>query len=176
MTALPAARFGSVFGAGLASSVLLGDRMGASFARPELPASSFVTFQQIVHRHFVVMMPILLGITILSCAAWLMMGRSRRGSAAGPATGPGRCPGRCAEFAFLALGALAFVSIAVLTRSINVPINVQIMTWDPSSPPPEVMNTWARWESAHTARTVIAVVGFGLLLLAFGTAKNRPEA
>jgi hypothetical protein len=45
------------------------------------------------------------------------------------------------------------------------------MTWDPSSPPPEAMNTWARWESAHTARTVIAVVGFVLLILAFGTAE-----
>jgi hypothetical protein len=161
VTAVAVARFGSVFGAGLASGVLLGDRMGASFARPVLPASSFVAFQQIVHRHFVVMMPILLGITILSCAAWLMLARSRTGSA---------------EFAFLGLGALAFVSIAVLTRAINVPINVQLMTWDPSSPPPDVMNTWARWESAHTARTVMAVLGFALLLLAFGTAKNRQEA
>jgi uncharacterized membrane protein len=161
LTAVAVARFGSVFGAGLASGVLLGDRMGATFARPELPASSFVTFQQIVHRHFVVMMPILLGITILSCAAWLILARSRRGSA---------------EFAFLALGALAFVSIAVLTRSINVPINDQLMTWDPSSAPPDVMNIWARWERAHTIRTVLALPGFVLLLLAFATAKNRPDA
>lgn len=161
MTAVAVARFGSVFGAGLVSGVLLGDRMGASFARPELPASSFVTFQQIVHRHFVVMMPILLGITILSCAAWLILVRSRTGSA---------------EFAFLALGALAFVAIATLTRAINVPINDQLMTWDPSSPPPDVMNIWARWEGVHTTRTVLAVLGFGLLLLASGTAKDRPEA
>jgi uncharacterized membrane protein len=161
VTAVAVARFGSVFGAGLASGVLLGDRMGASFARPELPASSFVTFQQIVHRHFVVMMPILLGITILSCAAWLILVRSRTGSA---------------EFAFLALGALAFVSIAILTRSINVPINDQLMTWKPSSPPPDVLNTWARWERTHTARTVMAVPGFVLLLLAFAAAKNRRKA
>jgi hypothetical protein len=160
-TAVGVARFGSVFGAGLVGGVLLGDRMGASFARPELPASSFVTFQQIVHRHFVVMMPILLGITILSCAAWLMLARSRTGSA---------------EFVFLGLGALAFVSIAVLTRAVNVPINVQLMTWDPSSAPPDVMNTWAPWERVHTARTVMAVLGFALLLLAFGAARNRPDA
>jgi uncharacterized membrane protein len=161
VTAIAVARFGSVLGAGLVSGVLLGDRMGASFARPELSASSFVTFQQVVHRHFVVMMPILLGITILSSGAWLMLVRGR------PKSG---------EFTFVALGALAFVAVVALTRSINVPINVQLMTWDPALPPSEVMNTWARWEQAHTVRTVISLMGFALLLLAFGTAKGQRTA
>ncbi|HSB15731.1 MAG TPA: DUF1772 domain-containing protein [Bryobacteraceae bacterium] len=161
MSTIAAARFGSVFSAGLVAGVLLGDRMGASFARPALSASSFVTFQQILHRHFVWMMPILLGIAILSMATWLMLAHARPGSA---------------EFTFVGLAELAFISIVVLTRAINVPINVQLMTWDASSPPSGVMNTWVRWEQAHTARTVIAVLGFALLLLAFGTSRSQQAA
>jgi hypothetical protein len=40
----------------LSAGIFMGDRMGASFARPALSPSSFVTFQQIQHLHFVKMM------------------------------------------------------------------------------------------------------------------------
>jgi len=135
--------------------------MGASFARPALSPSSFVTFQQIQHSHFVRMMPILIGIAILSSAAWLVLIRSRIASA---------------EFLFLALGTLAFISVIVLTRTINVPINNQLMTWNASSPPPNVMEIWARWEQVHTVRTFLAGLGFTAELLASGTSKNVPTA
>jgi uncharacterized membrane protein len=154
-------RFVAALTTGLVAGIFLGDRMGASFARPALSPSSFVTFQQIQHVHFVKMMPILIGIAILSSAAWLVLIRSRIGSV---------------EFVFLALGALAYTSVIVVTRMVNVPINSQLMTWIASSPPPDAMKIWARWEQVHTVRTFLAVLGFALELLAFGTSKNVPAA
>jgi uncharacterized membrane protein len=158
---LAVVRFLAVLSTGLVAGIFLGDRMGASFARPALSPSSFVTFQQIQHVHFVKMMPILIGIAIVSSAAWLILIRSRVGSA---------------EFVFLALGALAFLSVIVVTRTVNVPINNQLMSWNASSPPRAVMEIWARWEQTHTVRTVLAVLGFALELSAFGGSKNVSAA
>lgn len=154
-------RFVAVLSAGLIAGILFEDRMGATFARPALSVSSFVTFQQVLHVHFVRMMPILMGTAILFSVAWVLLVRSRF---------------RSAEFVFAALAALALISVSVLTRAINVPINVQLMAWDASAPPADVMNVWARWEQAHTVRTVMAVLGFALGILALGTAKNSRAA
>jgi uncharacterized membrane protein len=158
---LAAVRFVAVLSTGLLAGIFFGDRMGASFARPELSPSSFVTFQQVQHVHFVKMMPVLMGIAILSSSAWLVLIRSRIGTV---------------SFLFLALGTLAYISVLVLTRVVNVPINNQLMTWTASSPPPDVMKIWTRWEQVHTVRTVIAVLGFACEVLAFGTSTNRSAA
>ncbi len=135
--------------------------MGPSFARPALSPSSFVPFQQIQHAHFVRMMPILMGLAILSTAAWLVSIRSRA---------------RGAEFVFLALAGVAFLSVSGITGAVNMPINSQLMAWDPASPPADVEAIWARWERAHTVRTILAVAGFVLELLAFGAARQRASA
>jgi uncharacterized membrane protein len=161
MRVLGVARFGAVLFTGLVAGIFLGDRMGASFARPALSPSSFVTFQQIQHAHFVKMMPILIGIATLSSVAWLVLIRARSGGA---------------EFVLVALGTLAYISVIVLTRMVNVPINNQLMTWNAVSPPPDVMEIWARWEHVHTVRTFLAVSGFTFELLAFGASKNDPAA
>jgi uncharacterized membrane protein len=161
MSVFLAVRFAAVFSTGLLAGIFLGDRMGASFARPALPPSSFVRFQQIQHVHFVKMMPILMGIAILSNVAWLVLIRSRVGSWG---------------FSFLVLATLAYVSVAVLTRTVNVPINDLLMTWNASSPPPNVLEIWTRWERVHTIRTCVAVAGFAFELLAFGASQNVPAA
>jgi uncharacterized membrane protein len=155
VSAVAGVEFVAVLVTGLLAGIFLGDRMGASFARPALPPSSFVKFQQIQHVHFVKMMPILMGLAILSNIIWLVVIRSRV---------------RTVGFMFLALATLAYVSVLVLTRAINVPINNQLMTWNASSPPPDAMEIWARWEQVHTVRTCLAVLGFACELLAFGAA------
>ena len=157
MSLATVARFLAVLSTGLVAGIFVGDRMGATFARPSLPPSSFVTFQQIQHLHFVTMMPILIGLALLSGAAWLMAIRSRIGSR---------------EFLFLALGILAFLGVTLITRIVNVPINEQLMTWNPASPPEGVMEIWARWERTHTIRTGLAGLGFIFELLAFGSSRN----
>jgi len=152
-----AVRFVAVFSTGILAGILFGDRMGASFARRALTPSSFVTFQQIQHVHFARMMPILMGVTISSSVAWLVLIRSRVGTLSG---------------LLLMLGTLAFLSVAVLTRLVNVPINDQLMTWKSSSPPVDLTQIWARWEQTYTVRTFLAVSGFACELLAFGTSRN----
>jgi hypothetical protein len=64
----------------------------------------------------------------------------------------------------------------VATQTVNVPINNQLMTWNASSPPPDVMQIWARWEQVHTVRTFLSVLGFAFELVAFGASKSGPAA
>jgi uncharacterized membrane protein len=161
MGALVVVRFIAVLATGLLAGIFVGDRMGASFARPQLSPSSFVKFQQVQHMHFVKMMPVLMGIAILSSLSWLVLIRPRIGTLG---------------FLLLALGTLAYISVLVLTRTVNVPINNQLMTWSASSPPLDVMKIWARWEQVHTIRTFLAVIGFACEVLAFGVSTNGPAA
>jgi uncharacterized membrane protein len=157
MSAFVVVRVIAVLSTGLLAGIFFGDRMGASFARPELSPSSFVKFQQMQHVHFVKMMPVLTGIALLSSIAWLVLIRSRIGTV---------------SFLLLALGTLAYISVLILTRTINVPINNQLMTWSAASPPPDAMKIWARWEQVHTVRTFLAVFGFACEVLAVGVSTN----
>lgn len=141
---------------GLFTGALLGDRMGATFARPELPVSSFVLYQQIVHRTFAIMMPILIIGSIVLGLLWLIVSR--------------KSPRR-AEFWMVLIGTAAVVGVFLMTAIINVPINTQLMTWSVDSPPENVRAVWATWESAHTARTVVSMGAF--LILALALARRR---
>ena len=160
MSVLVAVEFVAVLSTGLLAGHFLGDRSGASFARPELPPSSFVKFQQVQHVHFLKILPALGGVAILSSIAWLILIRSQIGTV---------------SFSLLALGTLLYISGVVITRTIHYPINEQLMTWSVDSPPPNVMEIWARWEQAHTVRTVLAIIGFACEVLAL-VATNGPVA
>jgi uncharacterized membrane protein len=157
MTALVAVRIIAVFSTGVIAGILFGDRMGNTFARPELPPGSFIRFQQIQNVHFARMMPFPIVAAILASVTWLVLIRSRAGT-----------PG----FAFLALGTLALIAAVAITRVVNIPINDQLVNWSASAPPPDLLQTWARWERAHTVRTVLAVLGFAFELLALETSKG----
>lgn len=147
--------FLSILFSGLAAGVYLGDRMGASFARPELSPSSFVRFQQVQHTHFLTMMPILLVTSTLASIVWLvlLLARSRV---------------RSSEFLFLALGTLGLVAVIVLTRVVNLPINDQLMTWNAAAPPARVMELWAPWEKVNNIRAYLGTFAFACVLLAGG--------
>lgn len=155
MGLLMAARVVAVFCTGLFAGILLGDRMGASFARPKLDPSSFVQFQQVQHVYFARMMPVLIAAAILGGLTWLFSGRSTVTRA---------------EFWLVAVATGAVVVIFALTLAVNVPINKQLMSWSVAAPPADVMRLWAPWERVHTVRTIIALVAFGLEVMAFGLA------
>jgi len=59
MTVLAAVRVIAVLCSGLFGGLLFGDRMGPAFARPTLSPSSFVQFQQIIHIHYIKLLPAL---------------------------------------------------------------------------------------------------------------------
>ena len=137
-----------LFAMGLYTGLLFGDRVGVSRIRPQLPASSFVLYQQQVHLRFVWVMPILLGTSLVAGVISLVLLRRNYQSRA---------------FIFTLIATVCTVGVVILTRLINVPVNETLMTWQASSPPENVMQLWAPWEGSHTIRTIIAVLGFASL-------------
>jgi uncharacterized membrane protein len=158
MTALAIGRVIAVITTGLAAGVYLGDRMGVSFARPHLTSSSFVQLQQVIHRHFVRMMPPLILSSVATSIAWA-------------ALSPGRAPLLACWLA--AAGALAMLVVAVLTRVVNVPINAKLMTWRAEAPPVDLATLWAPWERVHSVRTVLAIGAFIAEVVALAIASGN---
>jgi uncharacterized membrane protein len=150
MSLLPIVRFVALVATGLLAGIFLGDRMGLGFARPALPASSFVQLQQIQHVHFVRMMPVLQIAALLSTLTWLFLLRSSV---------------RSSQFAVIALAAICLLVVFGLTMAINVPINNTLMTWNASAPPGNAMEIWKRWEQVNTVRAIISPIGFALQVL-----------
>lgn len=159
MRVLTAARVVAVLGSGLYAGILLGDLAGAAQARPQLNPSSFVQLQQIIHARFVIIMPLLVGVTTLACITWLVLLRPHR---------------RGAEFWLVAGTAAGIVLCGILTRLVNVPLNDQLVKWSVAFPPPNVHELWAPWEGAHAIRTVIAVAAFVLAVVAVSLADPPP--
>jgi uncharacterized membrane protein len=150
MDLLSIIRFVALVSIGLLAGIFLGDRMGLGFARPALPATSFVQLQQIQHAHFVRMMPILQIAALLSTLTWLFLLHSDV---------------RSSQFAVVALAAICLLVVFGLTMAINVPINNTLMTWNASAPPGDAMEIWKRWEQVNTVRAIISPIGFALEVL-----------
>jgi uncharacterized membrane protein len=67
----------------------------------------------------------------------------------------------------LCLSALILTVLSLLiTRLASVPINLQIKTWDPSSPPSDWLIILKRWNLYNAIRTGTSIASFGCLLLA----------
>jgi uncharacterized membrane protein len=150
MSLLSIIRFVALLSTGLLAGIFLGDRMGLGFARPALPASSFVQLQQIQHVYFVRMMPVLQIAALLSTLTWLFLLRSSV---------------RSPQFAVIALALICLLAVFGLTMAINVPINNTLMTWNASAPPGDAMEIWKRWEQVNTIRAIISPIGFALEVL-----------
>ncbi len=151
MRVLSEARVLAVVCTGLYAGIILGDHMGASYARPALTVADFIRFQQIQHVHFKpLLIPITLG-AVLGGLAWIWLLRSRW---------------RTTEFWLVTLATAAMVAVAAMTRIVNFPINDAMMTWSAAAPPPNVRDLWAPWESVHTVRATLSVLAFILEVLA----------
>ncbi len=64
-----------------------------------------------------------------------------------------------ARWMFLASGLLLLAGI-VVTVAIEVPINKQVVTWDPQALPENFVAIHERWLQFHVVRTVMGAVGF----------------
>jgi uncharacterized membrane protein len=147
MGVLTILRVVAIGSAGLLAGIYFGDRAGAYYARAELSDSSVVQFQQVVHVHYVRFMPPLVLTALLAGLGWLFMVRSQW---------------RSPEFWLIAVSVCGIVVIAVLTRSVNVPLNNALMTWNIAAPPADFRKLWAPWETVNTIRAFVAT---GVLLL-----------
>jgi len=153
MTVLAMVRMVAIFSSGVFAGILLGDRMGATFARPSLSPSSFLQFQRIQHVHFARMMPPLTLAAIAGALGWLIMVRAQWNSS---------------QFSLVAVATGAMVLAAVLTFRVNIPINNQLMTWSVTAPPENMREIWNRWEKIHTIRTILWLSAFALEVIALG--------
>lgn len=145
MSVLFAVQVLAVVSSGFKAGVLFGDQMGARLARPVLPPSSFVNFQQVQLVHWERFMPALSVTTIVSGTAWLGLTWARVGSV---------------SFVLVALATFAAIVSMVLAVKGCLPVVKQLMTWSIDSPPTDVIEKWARWEYVNAIRTLLAVVGF----------------
>jgi uncharacterized membrane protein len=136
---------------GLVAGIFLGHRAGVSLAMPVLSPSSFVQLQQIIHRTFVRMMPVLNIGSVLSSVLWAVLQGVH---------------GRTGEFWLVSGAAVLMICIFAMTLGINVPINKRLMTWNPAAPPHDLSTLWRPWERVHSVRTLLAIVAFAAEVIA----------
>ncbi len=147
MNILAIVRVVAILCCGLVAGLMFGDRLGPAFARQALSASSFVQQQQIIHIHYVRLLPVLSLSSILGALAWLFLVRARWNGA---------------EFWLVLLAVVAIAAAAALTVRVNFPINAELMTWNVAAPPANWKEIWSPWEKVHTVRTVLWVGSFAL--------------
>ncbi len=74
---------------------------------------------------------------------------------------------------WLLVGAIMFfIAAGIVTRFLNQPINAVVMTWNTASLPDnwmELRDQWWRW---HIVRTVLGIIGQGLLVAATFLLRN----
>ncbi len=150
MTSISVASFIALLITGLQAGIFAGNRLGTSIALPRIPDSSFIMFQQTIHRVYVKVMPVLQILAIFGSFLWVYLAR---GSWSGT------------RFILLLIAAIGSVVVLGITLSVNVPINKKLMTWDSSNPPANNREVWGPWESANTVRAIVAVVVFVLEVL-----------
>ncbi len=143
--------FVALLSTGLLTGILLGNRLGASFALPKLPDSSFVQFQQTVHLNYVRIMPVLQIVSILSSVTWAYLLSSSP---------------RVMDFVLVAIAAAGSIVVFAITLTVNVTVNKKLMAWTASNPPANVRQIWKPWERGNTVRTLLVVAVFVLEVLA----------
>ena len=71
---------------------------------------------------------------------------------------------RTRALAWLAIALLYFGAVFWVTRSVNVPINNELATWNPASPPAAWTQARYTWNENNTVRAVASFVCFALSL------------
>jgi len=145
---------------GLMTGVLLGDRLGPTYARPALTPSSFITLQQVTHVHYGKVLPKFTVGALAGGLLWLILIRAQRSRI---------------QFWLLAFAVAAITAAAAVTIHVNFPINDQLMTWNATAPPDNLMQIWSTWEKAHTIRTMLWVSAFVLEVAALALATSRKD-
>lgn len=152
MTVLIAVQILAALSTGLKAGVLFGDQMAARFARPGLSPSNFVKYQQVQIARWERFMPAFAATTVLASAVWLGLAWGSIGSVGA---------------ILLALATLASITSMLFAATGCLPINKQLMTWSVTSPPSDLMITWARWDQVNAIRASLAVFAFVCVVLAF---------
>ena len=79
------------------------------------------------------------------------------------------------EFYLLLAASICILSVALITAFGNIPINNQIKMWNISSPPSNWQDLAQRWWQFQTVRTIAALSGLGLLIIAALTRRGPSQ-
>ena len=114
-----------------------------------MSAAFYVEKMQHAIRVFTVPLPIIVMLSVLFSATSAFLARRER-------------PG----FYILMAATCCALAVALITAIGNVPINNQIKTWSITAPPSSWIELSVQWWQFQTARTVAAVSGLAMLILA----------
>ena len=123
-----------------------------------MSAASYVAGMQHAIRVFTVPLPTTVILSVLSCAVSAFLARRER-------TG----------FYLLVAATGAVLAVALITIFGNIPLNNQIKTWSISAPPPRWVELSAQWWQFQTVRTIAAVGGMALLIVAVLIRRSVPR-
>jgi uncharacterized membrane protein len=76
------------------------------------------------------------------------------------------------QFYLLIAASICIVAVALITAFGNIPINNQIRMWNPSYPPSNWQELAQRWWWFQTVRTIAAIGGLSLLIIAAQTRRG----
>jgi uncharacterized membrane protein len=144
---------------GLMTGVLLGDRLGPTYARPALAPSDFIALQQITHVHYGKVLPKFMAGALAGGVLWLILIRAQRSRI---------------QFWLLGFAVAAITAAAAVTIRVNFAVNDELMTWSTAAPPDDLRQIWNTWQKAHTARTIfwVGAFVFEVAALAFATSQK----
>lgn len=128
------ARFSSLMLSALSTGVFFGTRTSLGPSTKDFTPSTYVEVQQVTIRNLRPVMGALLPAAVLANAVVVVLSRRDAGSTA---------------FRLASGGLAAQVAALTLTAAIELPINAQVLTWDPDEPPHGWEATRDRWASVH---------------------------
>ena len=142
-----AIRFANLFLAALVAGATFG--VWLAFNPNGLDGPTYIALQQQGIRGMNVAMPVLGLMTLIATIATAILARDDR-----------------SQLALLIAAGVLFLAGGLITRFLNQPINAIVTTWSPAAPPSDwlmLRDAWWRW---HIARTVLALAGLSLLIVA----------
>jgi uncharacterized membrane protein len=139
--------FATIFLTGLLVGVMFGIWLGYNPAGVSGPA--YVEVQQAAIRGLNVTLPVLGAVCIVASLACAFMAREDR-----------------AQLCLYLVAAALLIAAGLITRFLNQPINAIVITWNAQSPPAEWTALRDQWWHWHIWRTIAAVIGFALLVIA----------
>jgi len=136
-------RVAAVASSVLSSGVLFGTVASLSPSKRDFNSSTYVTVQQATIRNLRPVMGSLLPTSVLANLAVLVT--------------TDRADARAGRNAIT--GLLGPLAALLLTARFELPINSQVLAWDPAHPPADWTATRDRWETVHLIRTAAALIG-----------------
>jgi uncharacterized membrane protein len=132
---------------GLLSGIYFSDRFGFSYIRSNLSPSVWIESQQIIHIHFVRILPFIVIGGSLACLVWTILLIPQLSTP---------------YFWMITVATCCYIETAILTRKISVPLNKKLMEWNIANPPANLKAIWKPWETVNSIRTFSMIIALVL--------------